>query len=103
MIKLYGVPFSAHTRKVILALYEKQLSFESVPVIPLTPPEGWRQVSPLGLIPALHGYLKQLPQRECFQRAFAVELEAVKEVPELDLGFLTDMGVIRTEEAACSA
>jgi glutathione S-transferase len=53
MLKIYGVPFSAHTRKVIIAAIEKGLSFELVPVIPLAPPPGWLELSPLGLIPAI--------------------------------------------------
>lgn len=53
MLKIYGVPFSAHTRKILIALLEKDLPFELVPVIPLTPPPGWRERSPLGLIPAI--------------------------------------------------
>jgi glutathione S-transferase len=53
MLKIYGVPFSAHTRKVLVALIEKDLPYELVPVIPLTPPPDWRAISPLGLIPAI--------------------------------------------------
>jgi glutathione S-transferase len=53
MLKIHGVPFSAHTRKVILAASEKGLPYELVPVIPLTPPPGWTSLSPLGLIPAI--------------------------------------------------
>jgi glutathione S-transferase len=53
MLKIHGVPFSAHTRKVLIAAIEKNLSFELVPVIPLTPPPGWRELSPLGLIPVV--------------------------------------------------
>src|SRR5262245_36801197 len=53
MLKIHGVPFSAHTRKVLIAAREKGLPFELVPVIPLTPPPGWRELSPLGLIPAI--------------------------------------------------
>jgi glutathione S-transferase len=53
MFEIFGVPFSAHTRKVLLTLREKGLPFESVPVIPLNPPSGWRELSPLGKIPVL--------------------------------------------------
>jgi glutathione S-transferase len=53
MLEILGVPFSAHTRKVLLALREKNVSFELVPVIPLNPPPGWRELSPLGKIPVL--------------------------------------------------
>jgi glutathione S-transferase len=53
MITLYGVPFSAHTRKVILAATHKGLDFQLEPVIPLNPPDGWLKLSPTGKIPAL--------------------------------------------------
>jgi glutathione S-transferase len=53
MLEIFGVPFSAHTRKVLLALREKELTFEIVPVIPLAPPPGWLELSPLGKIPVL--------------------------------------------------
>jgi glutathione S-transferase len=53
MLKIHGVPFSAHTRKVIIAALEKGIAYEIVPVIPLTPPPGWTDLSTLGLIPAI--------------------------------------------------
>jgi glutathione S-transferase len=53
MLKIHGVPFSAHTRKVIVAALEKGVPYEIVPVIPLTPPQGWLETSALGLIPAI--------------------------------------------------
>jgi glutathione S-transferase len=53
MLKIYGVPFSAHTRKVLIAALEKRIPFELAPVIPLAPPPGWKDISPLGLIPVM--------------------------------------------------
>lgn len=53
MLKIHGVPFSAHTRKVIIAALEKGIPYEIVPVVPLTPPPGWSELSALGLIPAI--------------------------------------------------
>lgn len=53
MLKIHGVPFSAHTRKVIIAALEKDIPYEIVRVIPLAPPQGWRELSPLGFIPAI--------------------------------------------------
>jgi glutathione S-transferase len=52
MIKIYGVPFSVHTRKVIIAAIEKKLPYENEAVIPFNPPPGWRDLSPTGKIPA---------------------------------------------------
>jgi glutathione S-transferase len=53
MLRIHGVPFSAHTRKVIIAALEKQVPYELVFVVPLTPPPAWRELSPLGYIPAI--------------------------------------------------
>jgi effector-binding domain-containing protein len=53
MLKIHGLPFSAHTRKVIVAALEKQIPYELIRVVPLMPPPRWRELSPLGLIPAI--------------------------------------------------
>lgn len=56
MLKVYGVPISVHTRKVIVAAIAKGLAHEVVPVVPVipdNPPPDWRELSPTGLIPAL--------------------------------------------------
>src|SRR5262245_15116620 len=56
MLKIYGVPISVHTRKVIVAARLKRLAFELqpvVPVIPDNPPANWRELSPTGRIPVV--------------------------------------------------
>jgi glutathione S-transferase len=53
MLKIYGVPISVHTRKVIVAAIEKKLAFENEPVIPFNPPAGWDKLSPTGKIPVV--------------------------------------------------
>jgi glutathione S-transferase len=53
MLKIYGVPFSVHTRKPIVMCLEKQINFEIEPVIPFTPPAEWDSLSPTGKIPAI--------------------------------------------------
>lgn len=56
MLKIYGVPISVHTRKVIVVALAKDLPYEVVPVAPVVPdnpPPNWRQLSPTGKIPAL--------------------------------------------------
>jgi glutathione S-transferase len=53
MLKIHGLPFSAHTRKTIVAALEKHIPYELNRVIPLTPPPSWIELSPLGLIPAI--------------------------------------------------
>src|SRR5687767_8053923 len=56
MLKIYGVPISVHTRKVIVVALAKDLPHEVVPVVPVipgNPPPNWRDLSPTGQIPAL--------------------------------------------------
>jgi glutathione S-transferase len=56
MLKVYGVPISVHTRKVIVASKLKRLPIELVPVVPVAPdgtPPNWRELSPTGKIPVL--------------------------------------------------
>src|SRR5689334_21783808 len=56
MLKVYGVPISVHTRKVIVVALAKRLDFEVIPVVPVipgNPPANWRELSPTGKIPAL--------------------------------------------------
>jgi len=60
MLRIHGLPFSAHTRKVIITALEKGLSYELIPVVPLSPPPGWEELSPLGLIPVIQDELTTL-------------------------------------------
>ena len=53
MLKIYGVPPSIHTRKVIVAVLEKNIPYEIEFVFPFDPPAGWRELSPTGKVPAL--------------------------------------------------
>jgi glutathione S-transferase len=53
MLKIYGVPISVHTRKVIVTAIEKKLAYENEPVIPFHPPAGWDELSPTGKIPVM--------------------------------------------------
>src|SRR5262245_26419839 len=55
-MKLYGVPLSVHTRKVIIAARLKGIPLESeivIPVVPGNPPSNWLDICPTGLIPAI--------------------------------------------------
>jgi len=52
MLTIYGVPFSAHTRKVILTARHKGIDYQLEPVVPLSPPDDWSTLSPTGTIPA---------------------------------------------------
>jgi glutathione S-transferase len=56
VLKIYGVPISVHTRKVIVVAIAKGLPYEVIPVVPVmpdNPPANWRELSPAGKIPAL--------------------------------------------------
>lgn len=56
MLKIYGIPLSVHTRKVIVAAIAKNLPHDIIPVVPVlpgSPPPDWRKLSPTGKIPAL--------------------------------------------------
>ncbi len=51
-LTLLGGSVSPFVRKVRIVLAEKGLDYEHEQVNPFAPPEGWRDVSPLGRIPA---------------------------------------------------
>ena len=53
MLTIHGVPISVHTRKVIISAMLKGIPYAIEPVIPFTPPPGWRELSPTGLIPVI--------------------------------------------------
>lgn len=56
MLKIYGVPVSVHTRKVLIVAALKGLPHEVIPVVPVipgNPPSNWKELSPTGRIPAL--------------------------------------------------
>lgn len=56
MLKIYGVPVSVHTRKVLIVAALKGLPHEVIPVVPLipgNPPPNWNELSPTGRIPAI--------------------------------------------------
>ncbi len=55
MLKLYGHPFSSYTQKVLIALYENNVSFEFCCIAPDTPQHSaeWLQRWPLRKFPLL--------------------------------------------------
>jgi glutathione S-transferase len=56
MLKIYGVPVSVHTRKVLIVANLKGLAHDVIPVVPVipgNPPSNWRELSPTGRIPAI--------------------------------------------------
>lgn len=55
-MKIWGIPLSVHTRKVILTARIKSIPHDLttvIPVIPDNPPANWRSLSPTGMIPAI--------------------------------------------------
>lgn len=52
-LELLGNGVSPFVRKVRTLCAEKGLDYTYTPVTPFNPPEGWREISPLGKIPAL--------------------------------------------------
>lgn len=51
--KIYGISLSLYVRKVRFLLEYKGVDYDLEPVIPVKPPEGFREISPIGKIPAL--------------------------------------------------
>ena len=51
--KLMGANVSPFVRKVRVMLAEKGIAYDFEPVSPFAPPANWRDISPLGKIPAL--------------------------------------------------
>ena len=50
---LMGSPLSPFVRKVRVFCAEKGIDYELDPVNPFSPPDGWREISPLNRIPVL--------------------------------------------------
>ena len=56
MFKIYGIPISVHTRKVVISALHKGIEFEVVPVVPFIPdtiPANWAALSPTRKIPVV--------------------------------------------------
>jgi glutathione S-transferase len=52
MVKVYGIPLSPFVRKVRVVLAEKNIRYDLDPVLPVNVSPEFRQMSPLGKIPA---------------------------------------------------
>jgi glutathione S-transferase len=50
---ILGSPLSPFVRKVRVSCAEKGIDYDLEPISPFDPPEGWREISPLGRIPVL--------------------------------------------------
>jgi glutathione S-transferase len=81
-ITIYGVPFSVHTRKVIMACRIKDVPTEVIAVVPIDPstlPARWSALSPTGLIPVIEDGDFVLPD----STAIALYLERLHPHPAL--------------------
>ena len=65
MPTLHGVGLSPFVRKVRVALAEKGIEYEHVPVVPFGQPEEYFKISPLGKIPCLTDGGWALPDSSC--------------------------------------
>lgn len=79
MPKVYGVNASPFVRKVRVALAEKGIGYELDPVIPVNVSPEFKQMSPLGKIPAFRDGDKTL----CDSSVICAYLERTKPAPAL--------------------
>lgn len=79
MLRILGIPFSPHTRKVLVAAHYKKIKFEIVRTSPIAPPAGFRELSPLGTVPVLQDGNMTLADSS----VIALYLERIKPAPSL--------------------
>lgn len=79
MPKLFGIGLSPFVRKVRVALAEKGIPYEIEPVIPVNVSAEYKQISPLGKIPAYQDGNRSL----CDSSVICAYLERVKAEPSL--------------------
>ena len=65
MPKIHGVSASPFVRKVLVAMAEKNLPYESVPVMPMAPSPEFKKISTLGKIPVYQDGDFVLPDSSC--------------------------------------
>jgi len=63
--KILGVSASPFVRKVLVAMIEKSLPYELVPVLPFAPPPDFKKISPLGKVPVYQDGDFTLPDSSC--------------------------------------
>ena len=110
-LTLIGSPVSPFVRKVNVALLEKAVDFENDPVSPFSPPDDFRDLSPLGKIPALRHddrivndssvicrYLDRLHPTPSLYPTDAYDSARVEWIEEY-----VDGGLFRSRDPACFA
>jgi glutathione S-transferase len=79
MLKVHGAGGSPFVRKVRVALMEKNVPYELIPVIPINVSAEFKKISPLGKIPVLQDGERTLPDSS----AILAYLERVHPTPAL--------------------
>jgi glutathione S-transferase len=85
---LLGANVSPYVRKVRALLAEKGIAYAYEPVNPFAPPPGWRDLSPLGKIPALKDGDKVINDSSCICQYLERKQPAVPMLPRDDDGFV---------------
>lgn len=86
--KLMGANVSPFVRKVRVMLAEKGIAYEFEPVSPFAPPANWREISPLGKIPAFQDGAKVINDSSVICQYIERKNKAVPMLPGDDDGYI---------------
>ena len=86
--KLMGANVSPFVRKVRVMLAEKGIAYDFEPVSPFAPPANWRDISPLGKIPALLDGAKVINDSSVICQYVERKNKAVPMLPSDDDGYI---------------
>ena len=86
--KLMGANVSPFVRKVRVMLAEKGIAYDFEPVIPFAPPANWREISPLGKIPAFQDGTKVINDSTVICQYIERKNKAVPMLPSDDDGYI---------------
>ncbi|MCC6706261.1 MAG: glutathione S-transferase family protein [Gammaproteobacteria bacterium] len=86
--KLMGANVSPFVRKVRVLLAEKGLAYDYEPVSPFAPPANWREISPLGKIPAFMDGSKVVNDSTVICQYIERKNKAVPMLPADDDGYI---------------
>lgn len=86
--KLMGANVSPFVRKVRVMLAEKGIAYDFDPVSPFAPPANWREISPLGKIPAFQDGTKVINDSTVICQYIERKNKAVPMLPSDDDGYI---------------
>ena len=86
--KLMGANVSPFVRKVRVLLAEKDIPYDFEPVSPFAPPANWRDISPLGKIPAFQDGAKVINDSSVICQYIERKNKAVPMLPGDDDGYI---------------